>query len=205
MRLKILKVGVLAAYMMALAAGLGAALGQVVPEPPVPPNVFAGDVFIGGQPAPDGVEIFARADIYQSNVARPGFAPDERPIVLTEGGKYFNLKVQPPGQAFVGKTITFHATIGFGDVPAQETDVLTRGLRFETDFGLHFPDAPPGSPTPTPKPTPTFTPTPTPTPVLPIPGDPSVPRLSRLALILGGVAVVAGVGLLLIMRRRQAL
>ena len=204
MRLKVLKILVLAAYLMALAAVLGAGLGQEAPgNIPAPPNVFSGKVFFRGSPAPDGVEIFLRVGEYQSNVARPGFSADQRPIVLTLNGEYSTLKAQPPDPTFFAQEITFYATIGFGDVQAQGKDVLIGGLRIETGYDLHFPTLPPGKPTPTPPPTPTMTPTPIPTPVLPIPGDPSVSRLSRLALVLGGMALVAGGGALLLMRRRQ--
>ena len=202
MRSKVLKILVLAAYLMALAAILGARSAQ---EVPVPPNVFSGKVFFRDSPAPDGVEIFLRVGEYQSNVARTGFTEDERPIVVTLNGEYSTLKAQPLGESFFAQQITFHATIGFGDVQAQETDVLIRALRIETGYDLHFPTLPPGKPTPTPPPTPTMTPTPTPTPVLPIPGDPSVSQLPRLALALGAIVVVVGAGALLLMRRRQTL
>jgi len=217
-RLKLIRIGVLAAYLIALATVLGAALGQEgtadIPAPLI--NVFSGKVFFGGSLAPDDVEIFLRVGEYQSNVARAGFTEDERPIVLTSNGEYTTLKAQPLGNTFFGMEITFHATIGFGEVQAQEKYVMVQELRIEPGYDLHFPTPPPGKPTPTPTPTPTPPPTPTvtptptvapsptPTPVLPIPGDPSVPRLSGLALVLGGVAMAVGCGTLLLMRRRQA-
>ena len=202
-RVNFVKVGLLAAYIVALGALLGAGVRQGLP--PGPPNIFSGQVFIAGQPAPDGVEIFARVDGYQSNVARAGFDPEDRPIVLVKGGKYPQLVVQPPDESFISKTVTFHATLGFGDVQADETAKMLGGLQVIANFDLHFAVAPAGAPAPTPTVTPTITPTPLPTPVLPIPGDPSVPHLSRIALMAGVAAVVAGGAILFLLRRRNAL
>ena len=100
------------------AAIMGAGQPQALPDIP---NVFNGAVTFAGEPAPDGVEIFARVGSYQSNVARPGFEAHERPIVLTEGGRYENLKVQPTGTNNIGRSISFFATYGNGEVQAEET------------------------------------------------------------------------------------
>ena len=160
-------------------------------------------------------------DDYRTNAPRPG--QTERLIVLTKGGKYgspVQVIVQPPDGSYVGKTITFHATRGFEEIKAEETAVFKGGIQLRSNFDLNFPAAPPGQPTPTPTPTPTITPTPTPTitptptptitptptptPILPIPGDPSIPRLSRIVVIVGIAALVAGGAILLLMRRRRA-
>ena len=193
-RLNFLKIALLAAYIVALGVLLGAGASQ----PPFP-NIYIGKVFIDGEPAPDGIEIFVRVDSYQSN-AVPDLAPEEQPRVLVENGEY-TLIVQPPHDTFFNKTITFHATRGFGDVQADETGIFKRvnlatseGL--ENTLDLNFAEAPRGAPEPTP--------TPLPTPVLPIPGDPSVPNLSRVALIAGIAALVVGGGILFLMRRRKA-
>ena len=202
-RLNLVRVALLAAYMVALAALLGAGAKQGLP--PGPPNIYSGKAFIAGEPAPDRIEIFARVVDYQTNVARPGF--EERLIILTKDGKYgspIQLVVQPPDDSYVNKAITFHATRGFGDVQADETALYRSGLEVNSSFDLHFPQAPPGAPEPTPTPTPTITPTPLPTPVLPIPGDPSVPQLSRVALFAGMAALAVGGAILFVMRRRSA-
>ena len=203
MRLRLTGLGLLAAYMVALGALLGAGPRQEGDIPPFPNN-FEGRVFINGQPAPDGMEVFARLDGYQSNVARPDIAPGDRPIALVENGAYENLKVQPPNTSFLGRTIIFYATFGRGEVQAQETAVFVRanpqtleGLFNVLD--LNFAEAP-AQATPTPVP-----PTPTSTPGLPITGDPSVQQLSRTAVLAGIGALAVGAAMLFLIRRRNAL
>ena len=71
MRLNLLKLTLIAAYIAVLGVLLGAAAKQGLP--PAPPNIYSGNVFIAGAPAPDGIEIFARVGDYQTNVPRPGF------------------------------------------------------------------------------------------------------------------------------------
>ena len=119
------------------------------------------------------------------------------------------LIISPPEDSFIGKRITFHATRGFGDVQADETAIfvqvnLTTSAGLNNVLDLKFPEAPPAAPVPTPTPTPTVTPTPLPTPVLPIPGDPSVTQIPRIALIAGMIALVAGGSILFLVRRRNA-
>ncbi len=199
MRLNLLKLTLIAAYIAVLGVLLGAAAKQGLP--PAPPNIYSGNVFIAGAPAPDGIEIFARVGDYQTNVPRPEF--EERLIILTKDGKYgspIQLVVQPPDESYVNKMITFYATRGFGEVKAEETALFSNGLQVISGFGLNFPEAPPSAPAATPTPTPTITPT----PLLPIPGDPSVTQFPRLALIAGIVALAAGGAILFIMRRRNA-
>ncbi len=193
----------LAVVIATAAAIMGAGQSQTLPEYP---NVFSGSVLFAGEPAPDGVEIFARMGDYQSNVAREGFEADQRPIALTKDGGYVNLKVQPTGTNLVGKTITFFATFGHGEVQAEETVSFKRGPLFASGTNLSFPSLPPGSPVPTPVPTPTQppqTPTPSPTPVLPIPGDTNIPQMSQLAVVVGVGAILAGGAMLLLVRRRK--
>ena len=81
---------------------------------------------------------------------------------------------------------------------------LTTSAGLNNVLDLKFPEAPPAAPVPTPTPTPTVTPTPLPTPVLPIPGDPSVTQIPRIALIAGMIALVAGGSILFLVRRRNA-
>jgi hypothetical protein len=203
----------LVAVTAAAAAIMGAGQPQALPEYP---NVFSGSVTIAGEPAPDGVEIFARVgSSYQSNVARPGFEAHERPIVLTEGGRYENLKVQPTGTNNIGRSITFFATYGNGEVQAAETLNFQPGPFFENNHDLTFAALPPGAAEPTPVSTteattptpaePTPPPSPSPTPVLPIPGDPNIPRISQLVLVLGAAAIIAGGAMLMLIRRRKVL
>ena len=202
---------------------MGIGQPQALPEYP---NIFSGAVTFGGDPGPAGVEIFARIGSYQSNVAREGFEAHERPIVLTEGGRYANLKVQPTGTNNVGRAITFFATYGNGEVQTEETIAFRTGPILEHNYDLTFPSLPPEAQQPTPEPTtegatptpeatpieptptpaePTSTPRPSPTPVLPIPGDPNIPRISQLALVVGAAAIIAGGAMLLLMRRRKVL
>ena len=201
MRRKYIWLAVVAGHLLALGALLAVVSAQGLPTFP---NSFNGKAFVAGQPAPDGLEIFARVGDYQSNTPLPGSDPAKRSMVLVTNGAYNALTVSPPDENVFGKTITFHATLGFGDVQATETATFVIGIQVLFDFDLNFPSMPTGPPTPTPPPTATPPPTPTTTPVLPIPGDPAVPQLSRLALVGGGVALVAGIAVLLVARRRRA-
>ena len=102
-----------------------------------------------GSPLRRGGDIRSRGS-YQSNVARPGFEAHERAIVLTEGGRYENLKVQPTGTNNIGRTISFFATYGNGGVQAEETIAFQPGPFFENDNDLTFAALPPGAAEPTP-------------------------------------------------------
>lgn len=111
-----------------------------------------------------------------------------------------------PPERLAGKVITFWIENEFGRIKATETDVYDPARKDITPtLNLDFPDPLPTPPEPTPTPPPTITPTPTSTPALPIPGDASVPRLSRLALIAGAGALVVGVAIIFLIRRRKAL
>ena len=61
----------------------------------------------------------------------------------------------------------------------------------------------PPTPTPTPTPTPPPTPTPTPTPEPPPTGDMSVPALTQLALLLGGVLLIGGAFIFVATRKEE--
>ena len=61
----------------------------------------------------------------------------------------------------------------------------------------------PPTPTPTPTPTPPPTPTPTPTPEPPPTGDTSVPALTQLALLLGGVLLIGGAFIFVATRKEE--
>ena len=206
MRLNAIRLALLLVYIVSLVALLGAGTGQTSNPPPIS-NQYDGQVFIADEPAEDGIEIFARILDYQSNIPREGF--DVAQVVQVSGERYERMIVSPSDVSFVGEKITFHATFGFGDVQAEETAVfrqvnLVTGEWLNNTLDLHFQEAPPAAPMPTPTPTPTITPTPLPTPVLPIPGDPSVTQIPRIALIAGMIALVAGGSILFLVRRRNA-
>ena len=186
---------------LAVCAGLfvglattGMALGQGEPLP----TVYSGDVVIQDAPAPQGATLVA---CVQSCTVPPGWKSD--PVEIQSGGEYRVLVVGAP-EALLGQLTTFWIESEFGRIQATETaifeapvnaDAITQTLNLTFDRPL--PSAPP-------TPTPTITPTPRPTPVPPIPGDPSVSNLSRIALIAGIVAVVVGGVLLFVVRRRRA-
>jgi len=190
---KLGKTGIVAMFGVCLMGMLGAGLGA----PPLPPfpNKFAGNALVDGQPAPEGMLVFARIGDYES-----------KKVPVASGGVYgfgdTPLLVGPPNTTYFNAKITFHATLGYGDVQATETSIFLNQLKSRT-LDLNFPELTP-APTPTPTPTPTMTPTPTATPSLPIPGDTSVPRIASGVLIVGAIAAVVGVLMLVIIRRRVA-
>ena len=207
MRYRLSGIVMLAVYLVALGALLGAKAGQAENPPPFP-NTYSGKVFIGDDPAPDGIEVFARVGDYDTHVARPGF--EVRQIILTKNGEFVRMAISPPDETFIGQTITFFVTRGFDEIQASETSVFQRvnlgaNTGLENDLDLHFPQAPSVTGPQTPTPVPTITPTPRPTPVPPVPGDASVPQIARITLIAGAAAFVVGGAILLRMRRRQAL
>ena len=187
---KMAKVGIVGVFVASLIAMLGAGLGQP-PLPPLP-NKFSGKIFVDGQPAWDEVLVFARVVDYESK---------QIPVKNGQYGKGATpFLVSPPADSYFNKQITFHATLGFGDVEATETASFLNRLVSAT-LDLHFPPLP-AAPPPTPTPTPSVTPTPTATPSLPIPGDTTVPRLATVVLV-GGVATLSAGGLLLLWVRRR--
>lgn len=121
------------------------------------PMVYRGAVTVAGSPAPDGYNIYARIEDYQS-------LP-----VQTEGGRYNILTVAPPAPArfgarspYTGKTINFYLD---GVQATQTAEYAPRAHPLPQDLDLTFPNLPvPPTPTPTntPIPTPTVPATPTP-------------------------------------------
>ena len=85
--------------------------GPAVSPPPFP-NTFQGSVTIDGQPAEDGIEIYA--EIVEGTVIYATHS------VLTSGGNYSLLQVGPPSQQFHNDTITFYAWIDGAGVAAAE-------------------------------------------------------------------------------------
>ena len=146
------------AALVALAAVVFAADSGFAQGLPPTPVIYKGAVTVAGQPAPDGLNIYAQIDDYRSK------------SVQTDGGRYTFLTVSPPAPAGFGARSKYHGqTITFylGGVQAAET--ATYNARAE-----HTPSQPldltfPNLPVPTPTPVPTSTPGPTPTPVPPAP------------------------------------
>ena len=169
---------------------LGAAPRQIPPFP----ILYSGTITIQEAPAPQGLTLVAcvlTCDRYQSDS-----------VVTEAGGAYRGLVVGPPSSDFDSRPISFWIVNEHGRIQAQQADTFNPTVRTLTrTLALTFTEP---LPEPPPTPTPTMTPTPSATTGLPIPGDPAVPQLSRLAVILGGAALAAGVGLLLVLRRRSA-
>ena len=137
---------------------------------PAAPFIYSGSVTVDGAPAPDGFEITARINGYQSEAA------------TTVDGRYRSLTVilpESPTNSFANKTITFH----LDGVQAEETDTFkASGLPIiNTSFNLTFPQLPQPTPTLTPIP-----PTVTPTPVV------ALPAVYSGTLVIAGGTVPAG-------------
>ncbi len=189
-------------------------------SPPPFPVTFKGTVTVQGSPAPEGLSLVAcivDCKDYESVAA-----------VTQAGGKYRKLVAGPPDNSFVGKELTFWIVTSddmgneVGRIQADETikfspniDNLTQtvDLTFTDPVPMAPEDTPTPQPTPTtapvntptPQPTATMAPTPTATTVPPIPGDPSVPQMSRLAVFIGIGALAAGAIAVFLARRRNAL
>ena len=187
--------------LIVLSVALAAAPEQGLSQPPGP-VFYRGEIFVMDEPGETDLTLVACIDGCESETGW-----QSAPAIIPEPGRYISLSIGPPEHSFVGKQVTFHLITEFGITQADETviynsartpDELTQSL------DLHFGEAPPKEATPTPTLTPTITPIPTSTPVLPIPGDSSVPRLSRIVLIVGIIAVAVGAAVLFLVRRRRA-
>ena len=186
-------------FLVLVCALLASALGTIgaVPRqderPPQPlfQDFFAGTVLLQGVPAPAGAQLIACVDSCAA-----GF--ESQPVQLQPGGGYDLLEVNPSDEALIGRLVSFFLINEFGRIKAAETRGFVGVFDFYT-VNLTFND-----PLPVPTPTPTVTPIPTltPTAVLPVPGDPGVTAIPRLALIIGAASVAAGAGLILLARRR---
>ncbi len=164
-------------------------------RPPQPffQDFLSGTVLLQGSPPPEGTLLIACIDdcdtVFQS-----------APYRLKADGSFDQLEVNPPSEKLVGHTIYFYLVNQYGRVRAEESRPYIGVFDFYVQ-DLTFAGPLPGpEPTPIPEPTPV----PTPTAVLPIAGDPSVTVIPKIALMAGGVAVVAGAGLLLAARRKVA-
>ena len=187
-------------------------------SPPPLPITFNGTVTVQGSPAPEGLSLVAciiDCKDYETTAA-----------TTQAGGKYRGMVIGPPDSSYVNKDVTFWIVTRddmgneVGRIQADET-LRFSPLELTVTQDLTFPDpvpmAPEDTPTPqpsptepptntpthTPAPTATTAPTPTATTVPPIPGDPSVPQLSRLAVFIGIAALAAGAFAIYLARRRN--
>ena len=165
---------------------LGATPRQDKPPQPFGPDAFAGRVLVQSSSPPLGMRLFACIDdclIYKSAV-----------VGIADGGVYSQLVVDPSDRSLVGHSIRFYLANDFGQIQAEETvDFAAATDNFTLD--LNFIDA-----IPVPTPLPTITPTAS----LPVPGDVTVTAIPRVALFVGLIAVVVGMGILMAARRRAA-
>ena len=183
-RRNITLLAVLLALSLDLLATLGATPGQVNPPQPFGPDSFFGQVSVQGGPAPRGMELFACIDncgVFKSET-----------VGIKQGGAYSQLVVNPSDRSLVGHLIRFYLDNEFGRIQAVET-VDFKGATDYFTLDLTFDD-----PVPEPTPTPTITPTAS----LPVPGDPTVTVIPKVALLVGVAAVLLGTVLLLALRRR---
>ena len=170
----------------AMLVTLAASPHQDKPPQPFGPDAFSGRVAVQSSSPPLGMKLFACIDdclIYKSEV-----------VGIKEGGAYSRLVVNPTDRSLVGHSIHFYLANDFGRIQALETvDFAAATDNFTLD--LNFFDA---------IPVPTPLPTVTPTASLPVPGDVAVTAIPRMALIVGAIAVVLGMGILMAARRRAA-
>ena len=174
------------ALSLAMLVTLGASLRQDKPPQPFGPDAFAGRVMVQNRPPPLGMQLFACIDdclTYKSAA-----------VGIKEGGLYSQLVINPTDRSLVGHSIRFYLANEFGRIQAVESvDFAAATDNFTLD--LNFTGA-----IPVPTPTPTITPTAS----LPEPGDLTVTAIPRVALIVGAIAVVVGMGILMAARRRAA-
>ena len=174
------------ALYFAMVVTLAASPRQDKPPQPFGPDAFSGRVVVQSSSPPLGMRLFACIDdclIYKSEV-----------VGIKEGGAYSGLVVNPTDRSLVGHSIYFYLVNNFGRIQALETvDFAAATDNFTLD--LNFSDR---------IPVPTPLPTVTPTASLPVPGDVAVTAIPRMALIVGAISVVLGMGILMAARRRAA-
>ena len=168
------------------------AVPQQGERPPQPffQDYYSGKVTLQGAPAPAGTRLIACVLDCVT-----GF--ESKAVELQSAGAYELLEVNPSEEALIGLPVSFYLINEFGRIKAEET------TEFVGVFNFYVVDLTFNSPLPVPTPIPTVTPTmqPTPTAILPVPGDPAITAIPRLALIIGAAAVAAGAGLILLGRR----
>ena len=177
---------VLAFLVMTSLVALGAIPKQGgLPPQPFFPDTVSGSVILQGKPAPAGAKLVAC-------IGDCGAVFESAPMLLSHDGSFSGLKVDPEDQRLVWHQIGFYLINEFGRIRASETVVFQGAAEMHTAT-LTFPQA---------MPVPTPTPTLTPTAALPSPGDPVVTVIPKFVLAAGATAVVAGVFLLYLARRR---
>ena len=170
----------------AMLVTLAASPHQDKPPQPFGPDAFSGRAVVRSGSSPLGMKLFACIDdclIYKSEV-----------VGIKEGGAYSRLVVNPTDRSLVGHSIHFYLANDFGRIQALET-VDFAGATDNFTLDLNFSDT---------IPVPTPLPTVTPTASLPVAGDVTVTAIPRMALIVGAIAVVLGMGILMAARRRAA-
>ena len=160
-----------------------ALLGAGPHQSEVPPQPFFADYFSGvvslqGSPAPAGTQLVAcvsDCETFQS-----------KPVLLTGGGAFHLLAVDPSNRFLRGDPISFYLVNAHGRIQAAESAIF-EGEYAIARLNLSF-DQP--------------LPTPVPPPLLPQVGDPVLPILPRAALALGTVLLAGGLALMMLNRRR---
>ena len=168
----------------AMLVTLAASPHQDKPPQPFGPDAFSGRAVVQNGSPPVGMKLFACIDdclIYKSEV-----------VGIKKGGAYSRLVVNPTDRSLVGHSIHFYLANDFGRIQALET-VDFAGATDNFTLDLNFSD-----PIPVPTPLPTVTPTAS----LPVAGDVTVTAIPRMALIVGAIALVLGMGILMAARRR---
>ena len=163
-------------------------------RPPQPffQDFLSGTVLLQGSPPPEGTLLIACIDDCDT-VFRSA------PFSLKADGSFGQLEVNPSSEKLVGHTIYFYLVNEYGRVRAEESRTYIGVFDFYVQDLTFVEPMPLPDPTPQPEPTPRSTPTAS----LPVAGDPSVAQLPKIALMAGGVAVVAGAGLLMAARRKE--
>ena len=182
----------MAALIFSALSTLAAVAGQGErPPQPLFEDFFSGSVTLQGSAAPAGTQLIAC--IIDCTT---GF--ESEPVRILAAGRYEQLELNPSDESLIGRTVSFYLVNQYGRIKAVETTSFVGVFDFYS-LDLSFNQS-----LPVPRPTPTVTPIPTVTPTasLPIPGDPSLTAIPRLALIIGAITVVGGTGLILLARRR---
>ena len=174
------KIGVVAVVFLASLALVGAGPRQSeLPPQPFFADYFSGVVRLQGSAAPAGTQLVAcvaDCETFQS-----------KPVLLTRGGAFQLLEVNPSNRFLRGDPISFYLVNAHGRIQAAES-ALFEGAYAIATLTLSF-DQP--------------LPTPLPPPLLPQVGDPVLPFLPRASLALGTVMLAGGLALLILNRRRM--
>ena len=176
-----------------LAIATVGAVPQQGERPPQPffQDFYEGTVTLQGSPAPAGTKLIGCILDCENEF-------ESQSVELQTAGRFKFLEINPSNQALIGLQIKFYLVNEFGRIKAQESrDFIGVFNTYVVDLTFKNP-----LPSPTPVPTATPTPQPTPTAILPVPGDPAITAIPRLALIIGAAAVTAGAGLIFLARRR---